>query len=73
MPVMSGFESTEEIRKFVSAEELPIVAVSAGTIPTDIERARRVGMQGYYGKPVGKKELEVLVRIHTSERVLLGG
>ncbi|ORX94513.1 hypothetical protein K493DRAFT_337790 [Basidiobolus meristosporus CBS 931.73] len=52
MPVMDGYEATTEIRKF--DRQTPIIAVSANTIKTDIERCFEVGMNAYLSKPVNR-------------------
>jgi signal transduction histidine kinase len=53
MPVMDGYEATAEIRRRGGAmAELPIVAVTANTLPEDRQRCFDVGMNAYLAKPV---------------------
>lgn len=63
MPVMDGFQATEEIRKLEeqknqtlnSTFKVQIVALSAFQQKTDIERAYRAGCDEYLYKPIQKK------------------
>ena len=66
MPVMSGFEATQTIRKLESerrSPRLPIIALTANAMQGDKERCLRSGMDDYLSKPVRQEELqEVLDR-----------
>lgn len=57
MPVMDGFEATSEIRKFKSFDELPIIAVTAGTILSEREIEMRDHFNGHLNKPVNIAQL----------------
>lgn len=50
MPVMDGYESTEEIRKLSST--VPIVGLTAYAYATDRERGIKCGMNEYMTKPI---------------------
>ncbi len=54
MPVMNGYEATEEIRSLdrPDAKTVVIAAISANALPDDIQRASQVGMDGYLAKPI---------------------
>ena len=55
MPVMDGFEATMRIREWELSERhqrLPIVALTAGTFPEDLDRCLAVGMDGFIAKPI---------------------
>ena len=53
MPVMDGFEATERIRDLTGpAASLPIVALTASTLPEELEACRRSGMNHCLTKPV---------------------
>ncbi|MCP4326636.1 MAG: response regulator [Alteromonadales bacterium] len=51
MPEMDGYQATQFIRKHISREMLPIVAMSAHTQDENIEQCRAVGMNDYIMKP----------------------
>jgi len=68
MPVMDGFEATEEIRRLDGpAARVPIVAVTANAMNGDRERCLTVGMNGYISKPVRLQELAVALRDASQE------
>ncbi|MDD9952227.1 MAG: response regulator [Zetaproteobacteria bacterium] len=52
MPNMDGFTATQEIRKFYSKEQLPIVALTANALKGDREKCIQLGMNDYVTKPV---------------------
>lgn len=52
MPRMDGYEATRKIRESVSAEQLPIVAMTANVYDSDIQKALETGMNAHIGKPV---------------------
>jgi len=55
MPVMDGFEATNEIRNIESQDanlgHIPIIAFTANTINNDREKCIRGGMEGFIEKP----------------------
>jgi len=60
MPLMNGYEATQEIRKTIS-KGIPIVALTASVMKEDREMARTVGMNDYLAKPVSFNELEKML------------
>lgn len=52
MPIKSGFEFLEEIRADENLRDIYVVAVSAGTLTEDVERARNSGFDGFISKPL---------------------
>jgi CheY-like chemotaxis protein len=64
MPVMDGFQATEEIRSLAeTSSSTPIVAVTANAFQSERERCISFGMDDYLAKPVDKDLLqEVLQR-----------
>jgi len=57
MPVMSGYEATREIRKEARFKELPILAMTAGVMLQDREKAFEAGMNDHISKPIDFGEL----------------
>ena len=52
MPVMNGFEATEEIRKMAIKQSLIIIGLSANAFEDDQKKALEVGMDDYLTKPL---------------------
>lgn len=64
MPVMDGVTATIEVRKTISAEQLPIVAMTANAMAQDKEKCMAAGMQDFVTKPIDPDVLwETLLRV----------
>jgi len=60
MPVMDGVEATKTIRSAIdlgAQSNIPIIAMTAYTMPGDREKFLAAGMNDYIAKPVNKEEL----------------
>jgi len=63
MPVMSGFEATETIRKAEKKKKrLPIIALTANALVGDKEKCLEAGMDDYLSKPVKAAEIVEKIR-----------
>ena len=63
MPVMGGFEATQEIRKDERFKDLPIIAMTAHAMAGDREKSLSAGMSDHVTKPINPDELfSTLVR-----------
>jgi len=51
MPVLDGHEATRRIRQELGLVTLPIVALTAGVLASERQRAAAAGMDGFLGKP----------------------
>jgi PAS domain S-box-containing protein len=51
MPIMDGYEATRRIRVELGLVNLPIVALTAGALSSERQRASAVGMDGFIIKP----------------------
>jgi PAS domain S-box-containing protein len=76
MPVMDGYEATEQIRAREVRDglpHLPIIAMTANAMSGDKERCLIAGMDDYVSKPVMSRQLtEVLQRWLPADHVILG-
>jgi CheY-like chemotaxis protein len=50
MPIVDGYEATIEIKKI--NQDIPIVALTANTMPEDIEKTKALGIHEHLGKPI---------------------
>jgi PAS domain S-box-containing protein len=57
MPHMSGHEATRELRKRFSADELPIIALTAAALVSEREQALAAGMNEFLTKPIDATKL----------------
>jgi PAS domain S-box-containing protein len=63
MPVMDGFQATQEIRKLHPPHKarVPIIAMTAHALKGDQETCLAAGMDAYISKPINSQELIALV------------
>lgn len=57
MPVMDGYTTCREIRRQLHLQKLPVIAMTANVMKSDIEKSREAGMNDHIGKPLHEKEL----------------
>ena len=57
MPVMDGCTACRVIRSSGRLHNLPVIAMTANVMRTDIEKCRAAGMNDHIGKPLNEKEL----------------
>lgn len=59
MPEMNGFEATQHIRNKFNAplNNIPIIALTASVLKTDVDRCKEAGMDGYIPKPFKVSQL----------------
>ena len=77
MPRMDGYELSEELRR--SYEHLPILMVSAKTMPESRKKGYLVGIDDYMTKPIDEEELLLHIRallrrakIASERRIVMG-
>ena len=65
MPVLDGLGATKRIRELESQQGLdthtPIIALTAHTMRTDVQRCLDAGMDDFLSKPLGIMELTALI------------
>ena len=64
MPIMTGFEATEAIRKLKhqDAKTIPIIAVSADAFEDDIQKCLDCGMNAHTPKPLDTQKMLSLLK-----------
>jgi len=62
MPIMDGYEATKIIRDKLNSK-VPIIAMTANVMATDIDKCIEVGMDDHIGKPIDVEEFyEILLK-----------
>jgi signal transduction histidine kinase len=64
MPVMDGYETTRFIRQTLGLATIPIIALTAGVLTSERERAFGAGMTDFLGKPAGMADMVKVIRSH---------
>ncbi len=71
MPVMDGFEATQEIRQWERKHQrspVPIIALTAGALNTEREKSLELGMNDFVSKPIHEKTLREKL-LHYLDRI----
>src|SRR5687768_3679870 len=61
MPGLDGYEAVQALRRLPAARDVPVIAVTANSMPGDRERTLAAGCTGYIAKPINTRELVRLV------------
>jgi CheY-like chemotaxis protein len=65
MPVLDGYEATRRIRTDLGLADLPIIALTAGALSSERQRAVEVGMNDFIIKPFDAPALIAVVERHS--------
>ncbi|MCB0805113.1 MAG: tetratricopeptide repeat protein [Bacteroidales bacterium] len=58
MPEMDGYEATKNIRKMLNGKgDIPIIAMTANVMKTEVDKCFEAGMNGYIAKPFEPTDL----------------
>jgi PAS domain S-box-containing protein len=57
MPIMNGYETSKAIRTLDNGREIPIIALTAGTVMGEKDRCIQAGMNDYVSKPIVQETL----------------
>ena len=68
MPRMDGYQTTREIRRILSPESLPIIAMTAHALQEERERCLETGMQDHIAKPIEPSQLMKVLNTHVSSK-----
>jgi len=68
MPVLDGIEATRLIRNEAELATLPIIALTAGALGSERQRAMAAGMNDFMVKPFAANELTSCIRRHVRGR-----
>ena len=68
MPEMDGYEATKTIRTNPLYKELPIIAMTANAMKTDLNKSLEAGMNDHVSKPIDPSELFKTIKKWTVPR-----
>lgn len=66
LPGMNGYDALKRIRALKDKGKLPVIAISADAMPSDIERGLKAGFDDYIAKP-----FEIQTLMESIERVIV--
>ena len=66
MPIMNGFEATEQIRALENYKDTTIIALTAFAMKGDKEKCLDAGATDYIPKPIDSKEFIEKVKYYTN-------
>lgn len=69
MPVMDGYETTQHIRQHRKWKEIPIIAITAHSLPGDREKCLACGCSSYIAKPFKASELVQLIKEYIKQDI----
>ncbi|HMG14517.1 MAG TPA: two-component regulator propeller domain-containing protein, partial [Saprospiraceae bacterium] len=75
MPVMDGYEATKEIRNPLSKvrkHDIPVIALTASVVRSDLDKCRAAGMNDYVLKPFKTAELISAIAKVTNRELIKG-
>jgi two-component system cell cycle response regulator DivK len=67
LPVLGGYDATQQIKALPGLAEIPIIAVSSFAMKGDEEKAHASGCDDYVTKPYGPVDLLRLIRRYLGE------
>jgi PAS domain S-box-containing protein len=70
MPILDGYEATRRIRNELGLLNLPIIAMTAGALSSERQRAEDAGMDDFICKPFSAKSLATSILSHISASTL---
>lgn len=62
MPQLNGIEATRQIRTLETDIEIPIIALTAGSLPGEKEKCLQAGMSDFLAKPLLKQTLSDMIK-----------
>ena len=67
LPGMDGFEALRHLRDNPITQEIPVIAVTANAMPSDVKRGMAAGFDGYMTKPIVVARLFDILDRHLQE------
>ena len=62
LPGMSGYEALAELQIMEETKDIPVIAISANALPSDVARASELGFADYLIKPINLNAFFAMIR-----------
>jgi len=63
LPGMDGFQALAELKKQEKTQHIPVIAISANAMDSDMQRGLDSGFDGYLTKPLNLQEFMSMIRL----------
>lgn len=64
LPGMNGFEALDELKKMDGVRDVPVVAISANALPSDVDKGLDAGFSDYITKPINLQAFFATIKKH---------
>ena len=64
LPGMNGYEALEELKKIETTSSVPVVAISANALASDVEKGLEAGFSDYITKPINLQAFFATIKRH---------
>jgi len=64
LPGMNGYEALDELKKIEVTKDVPVVAISANALASDVERGLDAGFSDYITKPINLQAFFSTIKKH---------
>lgn len=64
LPGMNGYEALDELKKIDATKDVPVVAISANALASDVEKGLDAGFSDYITKPINLQAFFTTIKKH---------
>jgi len=68
LPGMNGYEALVELKKMDATKDIPVVAISANALASDLEKGREAGFADYITKPINLQSFFATIKKYLNVR-----
>jgi len=64
LPGMNGYEALVELKKMETVQDVPVIAISANALASDVEKGLEAGFSDYITKPINLQAFFSTIKRH---------
>ena len=64
LPGMSGYDALDELKKMDATKDVPVIAISANALASDVEKGLKAGFSDYITKPINLQAFFATMKKH---------